>query len=65
MVYLPEATSFTLDVPATGSGRKVKAQWINPQTGKKTKAVVEKTDQQMNFTTPKGWEDALLVIKVT
>jgi hypothetical protein len=45
------------------SGDKISAQWIDPRTGKRKPAGNISRNQAYKFTTPKGWEDALLLLK--
>jgi hypothetical protein len=63
MVYLASKASFSVNMTKITVADTVKAQWIDPRNGE-VKAVgrFPKTGVE-SFTTPEGWEDALLVLE--
>lgn len=62
MVYLGDATSFSVNVNKLSADR-VRACWIDPRTGDLTPIGVFANTGVKAFTTPAGWEDALLVLE--
>jgi hypothetical protein len=53
-----------LDVIRTSSQGKIKASWIDPRNGQRRPAGRFADCGTKSFTTPKGWEDALLVLEL-
>jgi hypothetical protein len=62
MVYLADNASFSVNMGKL-TAEKVHALWIDPKTGKATSAGNFSNTGVQSFTTPEGWEDALLVIE--
>jgi hypothetical protein len=52
-----------LDLKGLGTGGSLAARWINPATDEEHRADNIDRDNQ-EFTTPSGWDDALLHIYV-
>lgn len=64
LLYLSEAdATVTLDLSKIPYTYKLKGRWINPQTGKRKRTKPIRNLQEVGFTTPSGWEDALLLIR--
>jgi hypothetical protein len=62
IVYCGSAAAFSVN-RAKLAGPIVNASWVDPRTAKSTPAgLIENTGVQ-SFTTPDGWEDALLVLE--
>ncbi len=62
MVYLGETTSFSVNMNKLSAAR-VQACWIDPRTGDVASVGVFTNTGVKSFTTPAGWEDALLVFE--
>lgn len=65
MVYLGSKSSFSLDMNKLVPGNLVNASWIEPATGKPTPAGPVSRAGPQSFTTPAGWEDALLILEAS
>lgn len=63
MAYLGSPASFSINLKKIAVNEPIKAFWVNPKTGE-TLAIdkVSSTGTQ-SFTTPAGWEDAVLVME--
>jgi hypothetical protein len=62
MLYLADKAQFTVDLTKL-SGAKVRGFWFNPKSGEQT-AIEPLTNKGTKaFSTPEGWEDALLVLE--
>jgi len=62
MVYLGEKASFSVNMDKVAAAG-VNAFWVNPQTGDAVPAGTFPNSGQRSFSTPDGWEDALLVLE--
>ena len=63
LVYLTQPSSVIINfAQLKGTGRSI-AFWFNPKTGKKKKINKIVNAATMSFSTPKGWEDAVLLIE--
>jgi hypothetical protein len=62
MLYLADKASFSVDMSKL-SGGKVNVSWVNPITGESTPAGQESNTGVKSFSTPDGWEDALLILE--
>ena len=62
MVYLAEKANFSVNMDKLAGG-DVKALWIDPRTGDAVPAGTFPNKGQRSFSTPDGWEDALLVLE--
>ncbi len=63
LVYLGAKASFSIDVSKIASPDKAKASWIDPRTGGPVSIGSVSRSGAAAFSTPEGWEDALLVIE--
>lgn len=61
-IYLAEKTSFSVNMDRV-AGTGVNAVWVNPNTGDAVPAGAFPNSGQRSFSTPDGWEDALLVLE--
>jgi hypothetical protein len=66
MVYAAAPTTFTvrLDKVKTSAGKKILAKWVNPLNGNARHVEYFRNRGTEQFTTPKGWDDALLVLEI-
>jgi hypothetical protein len=62
MVYLADKADFSVDMSKL-SGAKVNGLWCNPKTGETSSAGTFTNTGVKRFSTPDGWEDALLVLE--
>jgi hypothetical protein len=60
MAYLASPTTVSIDLSKITASSKVKASWIDPQTGKTIHVGTFRTSETPVFSTPPDWEDALL-----
>jgi hypothetical protein len=63
MAYLASKSSFSVDLGKITGGREVNASWVDPRTGGTIPIGVYANEGVRPFTTPDGWEDALLVME--
>jgi hypothetical protein len=63
MIYLAEKASFSVNMDKVAAAA-VSAFWINPKTGDAVPAGTFPSSGQRSFSTPDGWEDALLILEV-
>jgi hypothetical protein len=63
MVYLGTKATFSLNMGKLTVGNQAKAAWIEPATGKAVAAGVFPNSGVQAFSTPDGWEDALLILE--
>ncbi len=62
MVYLGEESSFSVNLDKI-TAKKVNVFWINPKTGERLEVGRFRNKEVKSFSTPDGWEDALLILK--
>ncbi len=62
MVYLADKASFSINLNKLAAG-KVTALWIDPRTGESVPAGSFTNAGIQPFSTPAGWEDALLILQ--
>jgi hypothetical protein len=62
MAYLANPSTVSIDLSKITSGTKVKAKWIDPRTGKASLIGTFRNSEMPTFSSPSGWEDALLWI---
>ena len=62
MVYLGSKASFSIDMDKAGAAQ-VDARWIDPKTGNSTAAGRFPNTGTPSFSTPEGWEDAILILE--
>src|SRR5262245_46569253 len=63
MVYLGGRATFAIDRRKFTGGRKASASWIDPRTGRSMPIGEVPDSGVQQFTTPEGWEDALLILE--
>jgi hypothetical protein len=63
MVYLAAPSSFSVDLRKIAGTDRAAAFWIDPRTGQQTPLGEFPTSGIQSFTTPEGWEDALLIVE--
>ena len=63
MAYLGAKASFSIHLDKLAGGGRAQAAWIDPRTGDSTPAGHFPASGVQAFSTPDGWEDALLVLE--
>jgi len=63
MAYLGSRASFSIDLTKFRAGNQAKASWLNPATGASAPAGTFPNSGVQAFSTPEGWEDALLILE--
>jgi hypothetical protein len=63
MVYLGAKASFSINMDKFKAGNRAQASWIDPRTGDSAPAGTFPASGVQAFSTPEGWEDALLVLE--
>jgi len=63
MVYLAAKATFSIDMGKLKAGNQAKASWIDPANGKCVTAGTFPSNGVQAFSTPDGWEDALLILE--
>ena len=63
MAYLGTKASFSIDMGKFGGGKRAAALWIDPRTGRSVKIGTLPNTGVREFSTPEGWEDALLILE--
>ncbi|MCI0626432.1 MAG: glycoside hydrolase family 140 protein [Acidobacteria bacterium] len=66
IVYLTNPTKVTLNLNKITAGSSVNATWFNPTNGEKESigSFPTREPKPLSFSTPPGWEDALLLLAV-
>jgi hypothetical protein len=62
ILYLADKASFTVDMDKIAA-TKVNVFWVDPKSGNATPIQREANQGVKAFTTPKGWEDAILILE--
>ena len=62
MAYLGTKASVSINM-SKFAGKNAKAIWIDPKTGDSTSIGTVPTTGVREFSTPEGWEDALLIVE--
>ena len=62
MFYLADKATFSVNMSKLNAP-KVNVFWVNPITGEQTAVRQESNKGVKSFTTPNGWEDALLILE--
>lgn len=62
MIYFPDKASFSVNMNKIRAS-KVNVSWVNPISGASTRVGQEPNTGVKSFTTPEGWEDALLILE--
>jgi len=65
MVYLASKASFSINMNKITTAGKVNAFWIDPRTGESLAAGSFSNAGVESFSTPDGWEDALLILEAS
>ncbi len=65
MVYLGGKASFSIDMSKLAGRGQVNGFWIDPRTGKATAPSRFPERGTQSFSTPEGWEDALLILEAS
>ena len=65
MVYLGAKASFSVNMNKLAEGNGVNAYWIDTRSGAKTLIEAPASTGVQVFSTPAGWEDALLVLEAS
>jgi hypothetical protein len=63
MVYLGSKTSFSVNMNKISAGNKVNAFWVDPKTGDSVSIGSFSNTVVKSFSTPDGWEDAILILE--
>jgi hypothetical protein len=63
MAYLGSKASVSLHMDKLTGGKDVRAFWIDPRTGRPAAIGTLPNTGVREFSTPEGWEDALLVLE--
>ncbi len=63
MVYLADRATFSLDLSKLAGADRATASWVDPRTGQQTPIGDFGSHGIEEFTTPDGWEDALLIVE--
>jgi Protein of unknown function (DUF4038)/Putative collagen-binding domain of a collagenase len=63
MAYLGSKASFAIDMSKLRGVSRVEALWIDPRTGRSTVVGTFPNTGVREFSTPEGWDDALLVLE--
>ena len=63
MVYLGSKTSFSVNMNKITTAGKVNASWIDPKTGDSVSIDGLANKAVESFSTPDGWEDAILILE--
>jgi hypothetical protein len=65
MIYLASKASFAVDLKNVGRANQVKASWIDPRDAHVVSIGTFATSGEQAFSTPDGWEDALLIVEAS
>jgi len=65
MVYLASKASFSINMNKITTAGKVNAFWVDPRTGESVSAGSFSNTGVESFSTPDGWEDALLILEAS
>jgi hypothetical protein len=63
MVYLGSKSSFSINLNKIAAADKVSASWVDPKTGDSTSIGRFSNKTVKSFSTPDGWEDAVLILE--
>jgi Putative collagen-binding domain of a collagenase/Protein of unknown function (DUF4038) len=63
MVYLADKATITVDRSKFTAGSQASVSWVDPRTGKSISIGEVPNSGGQQFTTPDGWEDALLILE--
>jgi hypothetical protein len=62
LLYLADQAQFSVDLSKI-TAAKVNASWLDPRTGEAVPLKQETNTGTKTFSTPDGWEDALLLLE--
>jgi uncharacterized protein DUF4038/collagenase-like protein with putative collagen-binding domain len=65
MAYLGDKASFSIHMGKITGAKQVDARWIDPRSGESEAAGRFANTEVQSFSTPEGWEDALLMLEAT
>jgi Putative collagen-binding domain of a collagenase len=65
MVYLGSKASFSINMDKIAAGNMVETFWIDPRTGESVAISQFPNTGTKPFSTPDGWEDALLILEAS
>jgi uncharacterized protein DUF4038/collagenase-like protein with putative collagen-binding domain len=65
MIYLGGKASFSVDLKKLAAGEKIVATWIDPRDAREVAIGTIANTGERSFTTPDGWEDALLILEAS
>jgi len=65
MVYLGSKTSFSINMNKITAGNKLNAFWIDPKSGDLVPIGSFPNTAVRSFSTPEGWEDAILILETS
>jgi hypothetical protein len=65
MAYSGSKSSFSIHMDKITAGERANAFWIDPRTGERTPIGSFPNTGVQSFSTPDGWEDALLILEAT
>ena len=63
VAYLASQASISVNMDKIKDAEKAQATWIDPRNGKSVSIGIYPTTGVKSFTTPDGWEDALLIVE--
>jgi hypothetical protein len=63
VAYLSGPSAVSLRLDAIPAGRQARAHWIDPRSGQRTPAGVFPAGGTRSFPSPRGWEDAFLLVE--
>jgi hypothetical protein len=63
MAYLAKKSSCSINMSKITSGERVEAVWIDPRDGREQSIGSFSNSGTHSFSTPDGWEDALLILE--
>lgn len=64
LVYLSEPATVSIRLDGISAGKQVKVSWIDPRNGERLPGGIYSTLDLQSFSSPEGWEDALLVVSL-
>jgi hypothetical protein len=65
IAYLGDKTDFSIKLDKLAPGRQISAFWVDPRTGRRELIGALQPTGAPKFSTPEGWEDALLVLEAS
>ena len=65
IVYLGSRATFSVNMDRLTAGKTVKAFWIDPGDARETAIGTFTNEGRRTFSTPDGWEDALLILETS